>query len=112
MANLGERTERAAQLADLQERVQRTERRLAEIDSELMSLGREQISETEVVDALREFDQLWNVLAPREQARLLELLIERVQYDGENGRVSITFHPCGLRSLTGGFTTTQEKVAS
>jgi len=64
------------------------------------------------VDALCEFDQLWNVLAPREQVRLLELLIERVQYDGENGRVSITLHPCGLRSLTGGFTTPQEKVAS
>ena len=112
VANLGERTERAAQLADLQERVQRTERRLAEIDSELMSLGREQISETEVVDALREFDQLWNVLAPREQARLLELLIEQIQYDGENGRVSITFHPCGLRSLTDGFTTPRKASAS
>ena len=112
VANLGAGVERAAQLADLQERVQRTERRLAEIDSELMSLGREQISQTEVVDALRAFDQLWNVLAPREQARLLELLIEQIQYDGENGRVSITFHPCGLRSLTDGFTTPRKAAAS
>ena len=108
----GAGAERAAQLADLQERVQRTERRLAEIDSQLTSLGRDQISESEVVDALREFDQVWNVLAPREQVRLLELLIEKVQYDGENSRVSITFHPCGLRSLTEGLATTQEKVAS
>jgi site-specific DNA recombinase len=39
-------------------------------------------------------------LAPREQARILELLIDRVDYDGERGQVSLTFRPCGIRSLT------------
>jgi site-specific DNA recombinase len=35
----------------------------------------------------------------REQARILHLLIERVDYDGPNGTVEITFHPTGIKTL-------------
>ena len=30
---------------------------------------------------------------------LLRLLIERVDYDGEKGTVSVTFHPTGIKTL-------------
>jgi site-specific DNA recombinase len=36
---------------------------------------------------------------PREQASLLQLLIERVDYDGQGTVVSITFRPAGLATL-------------
>jgi site-specific DNA recombinase len=42
---------------------------------------------------------VWDSLAPREQARLVQLLIEKVEYDGVNGRVAITFYPAGIRTL-------------
>ena len=29
----------------------------------------------------------------------MQLLVERVDYDGEKGTVSVTFHPTGIRSL-------------
>ncbi len=47
-------------------------------------------------------------LTPKEQVRVLELLIERVEYDGEAGTVSVTFRPTGIRALEG---TQQEAVA-
>jgi len=30
---------------------------------------------------------------------VMQLLVERVDYDGAEGTVSITFHPTGIRSL-------------
>ena len=76
------------------------ESRLTEIDNELITLDGELIDDARVTTALGGFDNLWDALAPREQARVLELLVERVKYDGKNGNVSLTFHPCGIKSLT------------
>jgi site-specific DNA recombinase len=39
-------------------------------------------------------------LTSREQARIVQLLVERVDYDGTEGQVSITFHPSGIKTLT------------
>jgi len=44
-------------------------------------------------------------MAPRERARLVELLVERVLVDSEAGTVAITFRPSGIRTLT------QSKIA-
>ncbi len=53
----------------------------------------------EVGAACSLFDPLWETLSAREQARILHLLIERIDYDGVNGTVSITFHPTGIKTL-------------
>ena len=86
-------------LADLQERVQSGERRLTEIREESLRLRAGLVGEDDVAKALGEFDTLWQSLSPREQARVLHLLIERVDYDGEDGTVSVTFRPTGIREL-------------
>ena len=88
-----------ARLADLQERIQAGERRLTEIREETERLRGELVTEDEVADSLREFDPVWEQLSPREQARVLELLIERVDYDGEAETVSVTFRPTGFREI-------------
>jgi len=49
--------------------------------------------------ALAQFDPVWDALVPREQASLLQLLIERVDYDPKE--VAITFRPNGIASLAG-----------
>jgi hypothetical protein len=38
-------------------------------------------------------------LTPQEQARLLKLLLSKVEYDGDAGTVSVTFRPSSIRSL-------------
>ena len=60
------------------------------------------MSKAEVDSALAAFDPLWESLSPREQARMLRLLIQRVEYDGSKGTVSITFLPNGIKALAEG----------
>ena len=89
-----------ARLADLQERLRLANERSNEILGELDGLAAEQIDETEVATALAEFDEMWQVLSPKEQARVLHLLIERIDHDGATGDVTLTFQPTGLASLS------------
>ncbi len=49
---------------------------------------------------LAEFHQSWETLAPRDQARVIELLIERIDYRGKEGQISLTFRPSGIQTLT------------
>jgi site-specific DNA recombinase len=59
-------------------------------------LGRE-VTEREVRSALTEFEELWDELFPAEQARILELLVQRV--DVFPDRINITLRIDGLTSL-------------
>src|SRR3954470_11828788 len=49
--------------------------------------------------SLAQFDPVWDALVPREQTSLLQLLIERVDYDGVAKEVAITFRPAGVASM-------------
>ena len=49
------------------------------------------VEEDELRAALADFDGLWKSLSLRERIRVLELVVERVSYDGVAGTVSITF---------------------
>jgi site-specific DNA recombinase len=88
-----------ARFADVQERIRSVERRLSEVRNETERLRGDLIHEADVVRALAEFEPVWESLSPREQGRLLQLLIERVDYDGSDGTISITFHLSGIQSL-------------
>jgi site-specific DNA recombinase len=90
---------RVAKLADVQDESQEVRRRLADVESEIATLESEQISESEIQAPLADFDGVWEVLQPREQARIIELLIESVVWDGEAENVSITFRPTGIKTL-------------
>ena len=99
-ASLPSTTKRVSQLAELQDQLRTTERRLTEIDSELAALQSNQIDESEVTRLLTDFHQTWDALAPRDQARVLKLLIERIDYRGKEGQFSLTFRPSGIQTLT------------
>jgi site-specific DNA recombinase len=86
-------------LADLQDRIRAAEQRSTQVREELIGLGRELVDEREVAQALEAFDPLWETLAPREQARVIRLLVQRVDYDGEKGTVSVRFQPAGIKML-------------
>jgi site-specific DNA recombinase len=88
-----------ARLADVQERIASVERRLTEVRDEVERLRRDMIDEADVATALAEFDPVWEALSPHEQARLLHLLIERIDYDGRDAMISITFHAAGIKTL-------------
>jgi site-specific DNA recombinase len=55
------------------------------------------ISETEVREALQRFDPLWDELFPAEQARIVQLLVERVDIHEDGARIRMRTE--GLASL-------------
>jgi site-specific DNA recombinase len=94
-------TAAVSRLADLQERIRDAERRTTEINEQIIALGREMVEEREVAVALSVFDPVWDSLTPREQGRIVQLLVERVDYDGAAAKVSITFRSSGIKALAG-----------
>lgn len=87
-------------MADLLDRVRGAEDRLTQVREELSHLERGMIDENQAAQALAAFDPVWETLTLREQARVLNLLIQRVDYDGDKGTVSVTFHPAGIETLS------------
>jgi site-specific DNA recombinase len=70
------------------------------------------VTESEVLSALQAFDPLWNQFFPTEQARIIDLLVERV--DVRTDRIDIKLRIAGATSLIGeltGNTTTQREAA-
>ena len=97
-----------ARLADLQERTRTAERRATEIREQIRSITTRTIDHSEVAGALAKFDPVWKALTPGEQARVIELLVEQVDYDGERGKVAVTFHPDGIRNFGEQFVTAED----
>jgi site-specific DNA recombinase len=91
--------EKAGELANLQDRIRAAEQRATEVREQVVALSREMVDEREVEAALSVFDPVWETLSPREQARIIHLLVECVDYDGKQGTVSVTFRPNGIKTL-------------
>ena len=89
-----------ARIAESHGSIQSGERRLREITAQVDELRRDQPQPQDVTDALTDFDAVWDRLSPREQARLLAVLIQRVDYDAMAGTVAVTFHSTGIDALT------------
>jgi site-specific DNA recombinase len=72
--------------------------RKAEVQQEKAAALRP-LDDREIDEALAVFDPVWNALTAKEQGRVLQLLVERVDYNGAEGKVEIAFHPAGIRSF-------------
>jgi site-specific DNA recombinase len=92
-------TPSTARLADLQDRIRSAERRATEVREQVIALSRTIVDDQEVAKAMSVFDPVWDSLTAREQTRVVQLLVERVDYNGATGKVSITFHPSGIKTL-------------
>ena len=91
--------ELVGRLADLHERIGTVETRVGKVREQVKTVTDGLIPEAEAARALSAFDPVWGALAPAEQARVVGLLVERVEYDGRDGRVTVAFHPTGIRAL-------------
>jgi len=95
----GAPTPNCPDLANRQDELRRLEIRLTEVRERHLALSREVVDEQEAVRALSLFDPLWESLTPGEQARMVRLLVERVDYDGQKCTVTVTFRPTGIKAL-------------
>jgi site-specific DNA recombinase len=95
----GENRSVVDRLAELDQRAGQNEVRIAEIQKALVEMSSRPIDRTDVAHALSLFTPVWDGLKPREQARVLHLLIDHIDYDGESNEVAITFHAAGIEAL-------------
>src|SRR5262249_45668491 len=86
-------------LAELQARLAQMEQRLARLRGQMEALQQERLDQKAVTEALSGLVPAWEMMTPQEQARVLRLLVSRVDYDGQHGKASITFQPLGLKTL-------------
>jgi site-specific DNA recombinase len=84
---------------DRQDEIRNFEARLVTITDELVALKGRSIDASDLRAALQAFDPVWDHLTTPEQARVVQLLIERVDYDGGKGTLAIAFRPGGVRTL-------------
>jgi site-specific DNA recombinase len=88
-----------ARLADLQERIAAVEGRVQKVREQLKAAYAGLLDEGQAATALALFDPVWETLSPSEQARVIGLLVQRVDYDGSRGKLAITFHSTGIKAL-------------
>jgi len=98
-------------MLDLNNQVEAAERRVSEIDARLAELEAERVDAPDVTAAFADFDNVWTALSPREQARVLNLLVRRVDFDAADGTIAVTFHATGIRALADGALTGAEEAA-
>jgi site-specific DNA recombinase len=72
-------------------------RTIATVQREKGAPNGAQLDEGEVVEALGALEPVWDELYPAEQARILRLLIERIDVAPDG--ISVTLHAAGIRSL-------------
>jgi site-specific DNA recombinase len=88
-----------ARLADLHERIGLADGRAQRLREQVKSIHDGLVRDEEATLALSAFDPVWGALTPKEQARVVALLVEGVTYDGAAGTVSIAFRPTGIKTL-------------
>src|SRR5207237_9633898 len=94
--------ELVGRLAELHKRIGLVEGRVKQVREQIRAVTGQPIPEDEAARALAAFDPMWGSLTPREQGRAIDLLVERVEYDGAQGTVAVTFRPTASKTLAAG----------
>jgi len=85
---VGEATDR---LVELQDELQGAEQEATRIGSRIIDLQRKLVDDAAITKALDAFDPVWGSLSPAEQTHIVQMLVERVEYDGVAETVSVVF---------------------
>jgi site-specific DNA recombinase len=67
------------------------------------------INMNDLKNAFSLFDPVWEMLFPKEQGRIMQLLVERVDYNATRETLAITFSPTRIMALSKEVETAQEK---
>jgi site-specific DNA recombinase len=72
---------------------------LAAIETEQAAIGDGTVDADRLALAISSFEPVWNELFPREQERILRLLIAGITYHPDTGDADIELRPCGIETL-------------
>ncbi len=80
----------------IQENIGHLERRLVETQEQTLAFQRPVLEREQVAQALMALAQRFDELPVIEKARLIHLMVQRVEYDGAQGKLALTLDPAGL----------------
>jgi site-specific DNA recombinase len=86
-------------LAEIEQRAIQIDGRVSEIRSTLEAAERGAFTHQQITAVLNMFVPVWDALSSTERARILRLLIERIDYDGVGQSVEIHLHGLGVKLL-------------
>jgi site-specific DNA recombinase len=86
-------------LSELHGRVAAVQDRIQKVREQVQTIRRTRLDDEQASASLAAFEPVWQALEPRERMRVVRLLIERVDYDGARGKVTMAFRPTGIRAL-------------
>jgi len=91
----------SGRMAELENKAATLATRLAEVERDREALDQSSLAPDDLTKALGLFDPIWDALFPAEQARIIELLIREIEYNGKDQSLAVTFHPVGIKALAG-----------
>jgi len=86
-------------LGDVDNAMQKATEKVTAARQKLADLDADSIDDDDLMAALESFTPVWSELFPKERARIVRLLVERVTYNAEEGKVSISFRAGGVHAL-------------
>jgi site-specific DNA recombinase len=89
----------AERLDQVVEEMESTSSQLSSLRRQHSTLQEQEIDAQDLSTAIAHFDPIWDLLMPRERVRIVRLLIQQVDFDGETGTMGITFQPSGIKAL-------------
>ena len=92
-----------AQLVVESDRLLAAEKQLTSVNCDLEELAAERAVTDWVIDALRNFGRVWDMLTPENKGRLLRILVAQVRVDEEKGVIEVEM---------AGFTSPETKEAA
>ncbi len=92
----------AGRISDLNDQIREADRRASEITTTVDRHRAEVLSPADLQAAFADFDNVWTALAPREQVKMLQLLINKVVFDALESSIEVSFYPSGVKALAGG----------
>ena len=93
---------RFERIVALQREIEIAEHRLTELATERQCCSQDRINANDLRSTLAEFDAIWSSLIAREQERLIQLLVAKVGYDGQTGKVTVNFRSAGAKEICQG----------
>jgi site-specific DNA recombinase len=100
-----------ARLSIVEDQVAAAVQRLAEVDQERASVRTGAMDTEALAKALSQFTLVWDLLFPMEQERLVQLLVERIDYRGKNADLAIEYRLPEIMGLANEISENQEAIA-
>lgn len=88
------------QLNQLQSRIHEQQEIIQEINAQIVAIRHRMLNPDELTGAIESFHPVWETMSPADKAKLVHLLIERIEYDGKDETIALTYHAAGISTLT------------